>query len=60
MISLVIGIDGVVKDATLKETSGSDRLDIAAIDYVKRLWRWEPAAQEASIDVKVTWKLEDK
>ena len=59
-INLVIGIDGVVKDATLKETSGSDRLDIAAIDYVKKHWRWETAAQEAPTTVQVTWKLEDK
>ena len=59
-INLVIGIDGVVKDATLKDTSGSDRLDIAAIDFVKKHWRWEPAAQEAPTTVQVTWKLEDK
>jgi len=59
-ISLVIGIDGAVKDATLKGTSGSDRLDIAAIDYVKRHWRWEPAAQESTIPVKVKWDLKDQ
>ena len=57
-ISLIIGIDGVVKDATLKGTSGSDRLDIAAIDSVKKHWRWEPAAQESRTTVQVTWKLE--
>ncbi len=63
-IKVVIGVDGRVKESTLEKTSGSDRLDAAAVEYVKNVWRWQPPTQEgkaveATTLVSVVWNLKD-
>jgi TonB family protein len=42
ILQVVIGSDGVPTDVTVNTSSGSIRLDQAAIDHVKANWRWNP------------------
>jgi protein TonB len=42
-LSIIINADGVVREATVKQSSGFRRLDEAAVDWVKRNWRYRPA-----------------
>jgi protein TonB len=63
-IKVTIGVDGRVTMAVLEKSSGSDRLDQAAIEYVQKVWRWEPPTQEgkpvvATTVVNVIWNLKD-
>ena len=54
--------DGTVSGATVAKSSGSDRLDNAAISCVERSWHYTPAKQdgnpvETSWQANVVWKL---
>lgn len=44
-LSLSIGTSGKVERATIETSSGSQRLDEAARDWVHRHWRYHPATQ---------------
>jgi protein TonB len=46
-LSLTIGADGMVSDARIVRSSGFKRLDEAAVDWVKRYWRYQPAMRGA-------------
>jgi protein TonB len=64
ILKVTVGIDGRVTMAVLEKTSGSDRLDQAAIEYVQKNYRWEPPTQEGKPVVAVTlvnvvWDLKD-
>ena len=53
-----------VTDCKVTKSSGSERLDNAACEYVKGHWRWQPPTQEgkpvaANTDVSVVWNLKD-
>lgn len=41
LITVVVGFDGSVADASLSHSSGFARLDRAALSAVKR-WKWSP------------------
>jgi periplasmic protein TonB len=41
-LKVTIGTDGSVTEDSVEKTSGSDRLDQAALDYVKSHWKWQP------------------
>jgi protein TonB len=41
IVRVLIGVDGTAKDAELKQSSGFDRLDRAALDTVRK-WRYVP------------------
>ncbi len=63
-VRVVIGVDGKVKESTLVKSSGSDRLDAAAVEHVKNVWRWQPPTQEgknveATTLVSVVFNLKD-
>jgi protein TonB len=56
--------DGTVSDVKVSKSSGSDRLDDAAVDCVAR-WHYRPAIKDdqlvdAPVTVKVDWKLGQK
>lgn len=62
VIRVEIGADGSVLDDFVRRSSGSDRLDHAALDYVKQNWRWKPPSSNcrpvaAATDVTVGWSL---
>ena len=64
VLKVTIGVDGKVSMAVLEKTSGSDRLDQAAIEFVQKSWRWDPPTQEGKPVVAVTlvnvvWNLKD-
>jgi len=45
-IRFMIGTDGAVSEVEIKKTSGSERLDDAAVTMVKRRWKYKPATQD--------------
>jgi protein TonB len=59
-----INTEGSVTECKVDKSSGSERLDSAACDYVKSHWRWQPPTQEgktvsAVTRVSVVWNLKD-
>jgi periplasmic protein TonB len=50
-----IGVDGSVKDLAVAESSGSERLDEAAMKCASR-WRYKPATGEGGQPIEVGWK----
>jgi hypothetical protein len=62
MMAVAVGNDGVPTDVTVKQTSSSDRLDAAAVNYIKAHWRWQPPKEgcgRATALVNVAWHLVD-
>lgn len=62
-LRLTIGIDGSVTDASVIDSSGFQRLDEAAVRWVLRNWRYEPAMRgdmpiEATTRATLTFRLE--
>ena len=61
-LQLAIGTNGSVTDCQITKSSGADRLDAAACDYVKGHWRYQPATHNgipiASRDsTEIVWNL---
>jgi protein TonB len=61
-LRLTIGIDGTVEDARVEVSSGHERLDNAAVQWVKAHWRYEPAMQgpkaiSSAATAEVTFRL---
>ena len=64
LMEVHITTEGNVDDCKILQTSSSDRLDTAACEYVKRVWRWQPptnagAPVAVSTRVSVKWDLKD-
>jgi TonB family protein len=60
VMTVAIGIDGVPIDVKVEQTSGSDRLDAAAVLYIKAHWRWQPPKEgcgPATAAVNVAWHI---
>ena len=63
-LQVAISTEGSVTDCKIVKSSGSERLDNAACEYVKGHWRWQPPTQEGkpvavNTDVSVVWNLKD-
>jgi protein TonB len=63
-LQVAISTEGSVTDCKVIKSSGSERLDNAACEYVKGHWRWKPPTQEGkpvavNTDVSVVWNLKD-
>ena len=59
-----INTEGSVTECKITKSSGSERLDSAACDYVKSRWKWQPPTQlgkpvSANTLVSVKWDLKD-
>jgi protein TonB len=64
LMEVHITTEGNVDDCKIVTSSSSDRLDQAACDYVKRVWRWQPPTNQGapvavSTRVSVKWDLKD-
>jgi len=64
LLKVTIGTDGRVTDAVVQKSSGSQRLDDAAVEHVKRTWRWKPPTtngkpSEAATLVSIVWNLKN-
>jgi len=64
LIEVGIGTEGTVSDCSVVKTSGSDRLDAAACEWVKGHWRWQPptlngAPTATKTQIQYTWNLKD-
>ena len=62
VVAVDIATDGTPVAITLKQSSGSMRLDKAAVDHIKAHWRWEPPMQDCKpakvqVLVRVGWSL---
>lgn len=44
LLSLILGLDGAVEHISVSRSSGSSRLDSAALNAVRK-WRWEPVVR---------------
>jgi periplasmic protein TonB len=64
LLKVAIDNTGKVTDCTVVTSSGSTRLDAAAVEYVKANWRWQPPTQagkpvSATTEVSVKWDLKN-
>jgi len=64
LMEVHITAQGNVDDCKILNSSSSERLDTAACDYVKRVWRWQPPTNQGapvavSTRVSVKWDLKD-
>jgi protein TonB len=64
LMEVHITTEGNVDDCKIVTSSSSERLDTAACDYVKRVWRWQPPTNQGtptavSTRVSVKWDLRD-
>jgi TonB family protein len=64
-LAVTIGTDGAVSRALVYKPSGHQRLDVAAAQYVKSHWRWQPATRAGkpvitNTRVSVLFKLRPK
>jgi protein TonB len=64
LMEVHITTEGNVDDCKIVTSSSSERLDNAACDYVKRVWRWQPPTNQGvptavSTRVSVKWDLRD-
>lgn len=61
LMRVFIGKDGVPVDVKLEKSSGYNRLDNAAISWVKNTWRWNPPNTDCSVVntlVQSSWALD--
>ena len=63
---MLVGIntEGTVSDCKITKSSGSERLDTAACEYVKGHWRWKPPTKDgqpttAQTPISMVWNLKD-
>lgn len=47
VLAVLVGLDGSVADISVSKSSGSDRLDHAALSAVRR-WRWSPTKRDGA------------
>ena len=64
LMEVHITTEGNVDDCKVLNSSSSERLDTAACDHVKRVWRWQPPTSKgapvaATTKVSVKWDLKD-
>jgi len=64
LLKVAIDNTGKVTECTVMTSSGSTRLDAAAVEYVKANWRWQPPTQagkpvSATTEVSVKWDLKN-
>ena len=64
LLKVAIDNTGKVTECTVMSSSGSTRLDAAAVEYVKANWRWQPPTQagkpvSATTEVSVKWDLKN-
>jgi protein TonB len=64
LMEVHITTEGNVDDCKVITSSSSERLDTAACDHVKRVWRWQPPTNQGapiavSTRVSVKWDLKD-
>ena len=63
-MQVAITTEGTVSECKITKSSGSERLDTAACEYVKGHWRWKPPSLDgkpttANTAVSMVWNLKD-
>lgn len=60
VLQIAIGQDGSPQQVSLARSSGFERLDSAATDFVKANWRWQPlpsGCRMVSTRIAINWRL---
>ena len=62
-LAVNMGSDGMVTDVAISQSSGSSRLDDAAVTYIKDRYRRQPALEDgkptaAQVTVVIVWRLD--
>jgi periplasmic protein TonB len=57
LLAFHIAVDGSIKDVSVATSSGSERLDEAAVKCASR-WRYKPAIGESGAPIEVPWKAQ--
>jgi TonB family protein len=59
LLTVTIAPDGAVAETTVFQSSGSERLDTAAMEHVKQNWRWQPTSCSVPMQtrISITWHL---
>src|SRR5260221_4794088 len=62
-VAVNLGSDGMVADVAISQSSGSERLDDAAVTYIRDRYRRRPALEvgkptAARVTVVVVWRLD--
>jgi TonB family protein len=62
LMAVQIGIDGVPAEVSVTQSSGTQRLDDAAVQHIKSHWRWQPPTEDcksvtAEMAVSVGWHV---
>ena len=65
LITLLVGVDGRVRDAKVSQSSGFERLDQAALTEAKQHWHLRPATRNGApfeqwLTLKVVFRLKDR
>jgi len=59
-LRVTIENDGLPIDATVRRSSGSDRLDVAAVNHIKTYWKWEALPQgcaKTDASINIAWHI---
>jgi protein TonB len=61
---VTINTEGSLSDCKVTKSSGSERLDTAACEWIKNHWKWQPPTQlgkpvVANAAIAFTWNLKD-
>jgi periplasmic protein TonB len=64
-LDILVGVDGHVRDAKVSRSSGSARLDQAALNEAKHRWRLRPATRDGTpfeqwLTLRVVFRLENR
>ena len=54
---VTLNADGSPIGVEITRSSGSSRLDEAAVTHVQRVWRWQPAKSSCRPAVRIVWTL---
>ncbi len=62
-LAVNMGSDGMVTDVTVSQSSGSERLDNAAVRYIKEHYRRQPSLEDSKpsatqVTVVIVWRLD--
>lgn len=60
VLQITIAADGTPQEVSLARSSGFERLDSAATDFVKANWRWQPLSagcKSISTRLAINWRL---
>jgi TonB family protein len=56
---VTLGADGAPVGVEITRSSGSPRLDEAAVAHIQKVWRWEPTKTSCRAAVRIVWAIQE-